>query len=105
MVLQNYVILSPNTPTRMHFTHHEIFGKTITDPSTRQPKTVNSLQFTVDELNGQRVNAYYSTISDKHARDFAPYLAGDRYVRYDFVVTQVGEGFRREYQVQVLARV
>ena len=99
MVLANYVILQPGQPVRMHFDSHEVRTDTITDPRTRTPKPVNKLQFHVDELNGQRVSAYYSILSDKHAKDFEPFIAGQRYLAYDFVVSYSGDGFQREYSV------
>ena len=104
MVLQNYVVLQPGVPARMHFIAHEITTKTITDPLTNRPKAVKALSFTLDELNGQAAVGFYSTISDKHANDFAPWLPGEKYRGYDFIVTMTGEGFRREYQVQAIPR-
>lgn len=102
MVLQNYVILVPGKPSRMHFTDHEVVVKTITDPVSGRPKPINALVFTVDTLEGRPVVAYYSTVSQKHAQDFAPYLPDKKYTHYDFIILMMGEGFRREYQVQVI---
>lgn len=104
MVLQNYVILEPGRPSRMHFADHSIQVRTIHDPLTRQDKLVNTLVFTVDELDGRPVVGSYSIVSDKHSRDFLAFLPGQRYRGYDFIITQSGEGFRREYQVQSLPR-
>ena len=104
MVLQNYVILQPGVPARLHFTSHRIFAKTITDPGTGRPKPVNALEFQVDELNGQPVVSAYSTISQKHAQDFAPYLPGERYRDYDFILTVSGSGWQTEYQIQAIPR-
>lgn len=104
MVLQNYVRLQPGQPARLHFSHVEKMVKTITDPLTRRPKSVQSLEFSVDELNGQPVVSTYSIISDKHAQDFAPFLVGEKYRDYDFVITMTGQGFMTQYQVQALLR-
>ena len=104
MVLQNYVILETGRPARLHFTAHDIVPKTITDPLLGRPKGVSALVFQVDELNGRPVTAQYSTLSQKHANDFAAFLPGQRYRAYDFIITAEGEGWRREYRVQVIAR-
>lgn len=104
MVLQNYVILQPGVPARLHFLSHQVVVKTIADPVTGRDKRVQSLQFEVDELNGKAVVSAYSTISQKHAQDFAVFLSGERYRDYDFLITMTGEGFRREYQVQPIPR-
>lgn len=105
MVLRNYVTLEMGVPARMHFTEHVIQARDITDPVTGRPKTVKALVFTVSELNGQPVTGYYSTVSDKHARDFEPFLEGQKYLQYDFVVVKSGSGFRTEFSVQPLPRL
>lgn len=104
MVLQNYVILTPGVPARVHFTSHDLVPKTITDPQTMRPKSITTLVFQADELNGAAVAAQYSITSQKHAADFAPFLPGEKYRDYDFIITLTGEGFRREYQVQAIPR-
>ena len=104
MVLQNYVRLQQGVPARLHFYHVEKMVKTITDPLTLKPKSVQSLEFSVDELNGRPAVSTYSIISDKHAQDFAPFLVGEKFKEYDFVITMTGTGFRTEYQVQSIPR-
>jgi len=104
MVLQNYVILQPDKPARMHFTDHQIIVKTITDPVTGRGKQVNTLVFSVDELEGRPVVASYSVISQKHSADFAPYLPVRAYRDYDFIITVSGEYWQREYQTQAVFR-
>jgi len=104
MVLQNYVILTEGVPARLHFTDHEIQSREITDPLTGRGKTVRALVFHVDRLDNREVDAHYSTISEKHAMAFAPYLGDKSYTGYDFVITQIGRGFTREYQIKVEKR-
>jgi len=101
-VLENYVILEPGIPARMHFTDHAIVRKTITDPSTGGGATRNTLVFEVDRLDGRPVMAKYSTMSEKHAGQFEPYLADRSYRDYEVVVTRSGEGFRTSYSTQFL---
>lgn len=105
MVLQNYVVLEQNKPARLHFIDHDIVNTTIVDPITRRPKVVSKLVFQADELNGGPIAASYSILSEKHARDFAPYLPGNRYRNYDFIVTMSGEGHLREYMTQAQLRL
>lgn len=98
-VLQNNIILANGVPARMHFTDHEIAGRDIIDPLTQKPKTVKALIFTVDELDGNPVTASYSTISEKHASQFAPYL-GDKSYRDKLVtITPMGSGFSKDWLV------
>jgi len=99
-MLRNYVILEEGKPTKMHFIDHALQEREITDPLTGQPKTVKALVFTVDRLGGASVVAYYSTLSDKHFRDFEPFLEGKRYRNFWFTITMVGKGFARSYTVK-----
>jgi len=89
----------------MHFSEHRILTKTITDPASGKAKPIQALEFDVDELNGSPVAAVYSTVSQKHANDFGPYLPNQRYRAYDFVITMSGTGYLREYQVQAFRRI
>ena len=102
MVLQNYVILQPGVPARMHFADHSIDARIITDPVTMKPKSVNSLVFDVDRLNGQSVVSKFSTISEKLANQFAAYLADKSYTKYEFIITLRGTGFQSAYTVQAV---
>ena len=104
MVLQNFVVLQPGIPAKLHFTDHTIAPRTITDPLTGVPTTRNTLQLIVDTLNDRPVLATYSTMAEKHAQQFAPYLPNKTYVKYDFTITMTGEGFRRSWSVQVTPR-
>ena len=102
MVLANYVILQEGQPARMHFTEVAKKVKTITDPETGRAKPITTLEFAVDQLNGRAAISTYSVSSQKHAQDFAPYLPGDKFRDYDFIITMSGQGYRREYSVQVV---
>lgn len=104
MTLMNHVILQSGVPAVMHFTNHVIEPRMITDPVSRLEKTVNALVFHVDQLNGQSVDAYYSTISDKHALFFDPYLKDQAYRDYLFTITRQGRGFSTDYTVKIERR-
>jgi hypothetical protein len=103
-VLQNYVELESGVPARMHFENATIVRKTITDPVTLQPASRNTLVFDVDTLDGRPVVSKYSIMAEKLANQFEPYLKDQSYLDYDFIITVTGEGFRRQFQVQVIPR-
>ena len=104
MVLQNYVILQKGIPTRLHFTDHYIETIQITDRQTGLPAKRQRLVFDVDTVDARPVVAKYSTLSEKHASQFAGYLADKSYRNFDFVITQTGEEFRTSWTVERLPR-
>ncbi len=102
--MQNYVVLMPGVPARLHFYDHDLVARTITDPLTRKQKSVTTLVFQVDELDGKPAVGQYSTLSQKHYADFQPYLDGKKYTAYDFTIRMVGNGHTREYQLTAALR-
>ncbi len=103
-LLMNYIALVPGVPTRMHFTDDYWVERTIADKETGKPKTIKSLVFWVDELNGEDAARTFSILSQKLAAHMEPFLPGKRYVGYDFIITQMGEGFLKDWNVQVIKR-
>jgi hypothetical protein len=101
-VLENYVMLETGIPTRLHFTDHRIQRRTVTDPVTGEPASRNVLVLDVDRMDGRPAVAKYSTMSEKHAMQFEPYLEGKRYRDYEFTITRTGEGFLTQYSVSVV---
>lgn len=104
MVLMNYIALVAGVPTRMHFTDDYIIDRTIADRESGGEKRIKSLVFQVDELNGEDVARTFSVLSQKLAAHFEPYLKGKRYLVYDFIITQIGDGFLKDWNVQVNLR-
>jgi len=100
-ILGNYVQLVEGIPKRMRFTDHRIVPKTISDPITRQPKSVNVLEFDVSEEDGAPTAKKYSVSSEKHAQQLAPFLDGKLYTAKVFTITVHGKGFLREFTVKV----
>ena len=74
----------------------------ITDPLTGGPGSRNALVFDVDRMDGRPVGAKYSTMSEKHAAQFEPYLPDKRYRSYDFTIIRTGEGFRTSYSLTAI---
>jgi hypothetical protein len=104
MVLQSYVEIKPGVPARMHFVDHWVETITATDPVAGRPLPKRRLRFAVDELNGQATTTYWSTMSQKLAAVFEPFLVDKKYRDYDFIVTLQGSGWQTEYQVQPVPR-
>ena len=103
-LLMNYVALVSGVPTRMHFTDHYYIERVIADRETGKPKTIKSLVFWVDELNGEDCARTFSILSQKLAAHMEPFLPDKEYTRYDFVITQIGEGFLKDWNFQPIKR-
>ncbi|MBW2561771.1 MAG: hypothetical protein JRE40_13070 [Deltaproteobacteria bacterium] len=99
-LLMNYVALVPGVPTRMHFTDHYFIEREIADKETGKPKKIRSLVFWVDRLGGEDAARTFSVLSQKLAAHFEPFLPNKEYIHYEFVVTQIGEGFLKDWNVQ-----
>ena len=76
----------------------------IADRETGKPKRIKSLVLWVDELNGEDSARTFSILSQKLAAHFEPFLKEKEYLKYDFIVTQMGEGFYKDWNVQVIKR-
>jgi len=103
-LLMNYVQLVPGVPTRMHFTDDYYVDREIADKETGKPKRIKSLVFWVDELNGEDTARTFSILSQKLAAHFEPFLPHKDYTHYDFIITQIGEGFLKDWNVQPIRR-
>lgn len=103
-LLMNYVALVPGVPTRMHFTDDYYVDREIADRETGKPKRIKSLVFWVDELDGEDVARTFSILSQKLAAHFEPFRPDKRYMGYDFIITQIGDGFLKDWNVQVIKR-
>lgn len=103
-LLANYISLEPGIPARMHFTDHYKVDRTIADRETGKPKEIHSLVFWVDEYQGQDDARTFSILSQKLAAHFEPFLKDKRYLAHDFIITQMGDGFLKDWNVQVITR-
>lgn len=103
-LLMNYVALVPGIPTRLHFTDHYYIDREIADRETGKPKLIKSLVFWVDELDGEDAARTFSILSKKLAAHFEPFLPGKDYIHYDFIITQIGDGFLKDWNVQPVHR-
>lgn len=103
-LLMNYVALQPGIPTRMHFTDDYYVERVIADKETGKPKRIRSLVFWVDELDGEDVARTFSILSQKLEAHLKPFLEGKEYSHYDFVITEIGDGFYKDWNIQVIKR-
>ena len=104
MVLMNYVKLSPGVPSRMHFTDWYSMDRDIAVPETGGVKRVHSEVFQVDELDGEDVNRTFSIMSQKLFAHLQPFLPDRRYRDYDFIITEIGADFYKDWNVQTIKR-
>lgn len=101
MTLQNYVKLEAGVPATMHFTDHAEDSNEIRDPKTGLVKTLRTLVFVVDQLNGVQVGSTFSVSSDKLYSHLLPHLADKRYRGLLFNITRQGREYLTEFQVRV----
>ena len=100
-MLMNYVALEKDVPTRMHFTDHYLVEREIWDDKLGKYKSVKSLVFWVDQLNGEPTARTFSVISDTLATILRPSLPDHSYIDKEYVITKRGEGFGTRYEVQI----
>jgi len=104
MVLMNYIQLAPGVPTRMHFTDDYIIERTVLERESGKPKTIRSLVFWCDELNGEPVARTFSVLSQKLTAHLEPFRKDKEYQKYDFIITEMGTGFMKDWNVQPILR-
>ncbi|MBU1307870.1 MAG: hypothetical protein KKF33_20390 [Alphaproteobacteria bacterium] len=104
IMLMNYVALIPGVPTRMHFTDDYYVDREIPDRESGKAKRVKSLVFWVDELNGEPAARTFSVLSQKLSETLEPFRKDKRYTRYDIIITQMGDGFLKDWNVQAILR-
>lgn len=99
-LLMNYIQLLPGIPTRLHFTDDYIVERDIPDKESGKTKRVRSLVFYVDKLEGEEVSRTFSVLSEKLAAHFEPFLKDKSYLNYEFVITQMGDGYYKDWNIQ-----
>ena len=99
-LLMNYIQLAPGVPTRMHFTDDYKIERDIADKESGKAKRVTSLTFFCDTLGGEPVARTFSILSQKLAAHFEPYLKDKSYKNYEFIITQIGDGYMKDWNEQ-----
>lgn len=103
-LFMNYIALAPGVPTRMHFTDDYLVEREIADKETGKPKTISGRVYWVDELNGEVVARTFSVLSQKLNAHLEPFRKDKEYTGYDFIITQIGEGFMKDWGFQPIKR-
>lgn len=104
MVFSNWVSLIPGQLRRLHFTDYYYVQREIYDKELGRPKKVWSHVFYCDEVDGEAASKTFSVLSEKLWSILEPYSKDNEYRGYDFVITQAGEGFYKDFNVQVIKR-
>jgi len=103
-LLMNYVRLVPGMPTRMHFTDYYYIDREVADKESGKIKKIKSLVFWVDELEGEDCARTFSILSQKLAAPLEEFLGGREFLKYDFIITQIGDGYYKDWNVQPILR-
>lgn len=90
--ISNWVVLEPGIPRQLHFADHRIVERRITDPISSREKTVQSLQFDVDWMDGSPVDKTFSVVSQRLAGELGPWLAGKAYRARLFTIVKEAAG-------------
>jgi len=104
MVLMNYIRLAAGVPKRMHFTDWYSMDRDILVAETGGTKRLHSEVFQVDEEDGADVSKTFSILSQKLWAHLEPFAKDKGYLPYDFIITQMGDGFLKDWNVQVIKR-
>lgn len=92
MAVENWVVLEPGVPVRLHFKDHRVVDRQITDPTFKTARTVKGLMFLVDQVDGRPVDLTFSVLSQKLYSDFMGDLPGKAYTRYVYTVVKDAPG-------------
>jgi len=103
-VLMNYFALTPGLPARLHFTDEYWVDRQIADRESGKPKWVKSHVFWIDEINGEPAARTFSVLSEKLDAHLKPFLADKKYTLYDFIITEMGTGFLKDWNFQPILR-
>lgn len=104
MVLSNWVGLTAGVPCRFHFTDHYYMEREIMDKELGRPRTIASHVFYVNEVDGEPASRTFSILSQKLWAHLEPYIKDNVYRGYDFIITEMGSGFYKDWNVQVIKR-
>lgn len=104
MAFMNYVPLYPGVPVRMHFSDDYLVTRTIQEKESGHPKEITGRVYWVDELEGEATARSFSVLSQKLAAHLEPFRKDKQYLKYDFIITKIGDGFLTDFNVQTILR-
>lgn len=102
--VENFVVLKPGVPVKIHFKAHAFVDREIMDPTFKVPRTVRGLLLLVDEEGGIPVDKTFSVLSQKLAGEMSGYLEGQRYLGYTFTIVKDAPGTVPPRIVEVVPR-
>ena len=91
-VAENWVILEPGVPKRIHMIDHIVEPREITDKYFGRPRTVTTWLFLVDREDGRPVDKTFSVLSGRLKAELSGYIPEKRYTRYEFTFIKDAPG-------------
>ena len=88
MADESFVRLMPGDTIMIRVDQAVYHTRTVQDPVLKMSKDVKVLALHVIELAGQPANTIFTVLSDKLQKELDPYIAGEKFLRYRFVITR-----------------
>jgi hypothetical protein len=88
MADESFVKLNPGDTIMIRVDQATYHTRAVQDPVLKMSKDVKVLALHVIELAGQPANTIFSIMSDKLQKEFDPYIAGEKFLRYRFTITR-----------------
>jgi len=103
MTLGNFVKLEPNVEKvlKIKTGSFRIEPRTIVDPKSKEPKSINAAVMDVIEEDGAPVAKTFSTVSEKLASQLQVAAASGQLYSYRVGLKMTGSGFTREYSLRL----
>lgn len=98
----SYLVLEPGRPVKVRVKDWRQEDRTITDPATKQPKSVNILVLSVSEVDGQPRETTLSFTSFKAQQLLAPLLNSGLVRSRVLEVVRRPAGYATEYEFRLL---
>lgn len=95
----SYVQLEPEKTKRLKFDKWWFEDRQITDPKSRQGKTVKAMVFHVTEVDGQPADTVFSVISYKLQQTLAPLIDTGQLFTRRIDITHYPRDYSTEYSV------
>lgn len=104
MTFSNFVALVPGVPIRLHFTDYYRVEREVLEKESGKTKRIWTNVFYTNEVDGEPSSRTFSVMSQKLWAHLEPYVPDNEYRGYDFIITEMGSGFFKDWNVQVIRR-
>ena len=98
----NYVKLDPEKTKKLRFDKWWWEDRQITDPKSRQPKTVRVMVFHVTQEDGQPVDTIFSVLAYKLQQILAPLIDTGQMFTREIQITWYPRDYQTEYSVALV---